>query len=151
MVDGGNNRLSGIPVTFTVKQGGGSFAAQPTFTVNSDSDGRAAAALTLGFQEGNANNVIEASFPANQGYPAGFTASGRAPGNSANTSISGVALDNSNVPIPGVTIRAVLTHALGASLVTVQAAAAVQTNARQYRSEKGEYKWHSGLTGGPVA
>ena len=40
VVDTGNNRLGGVPVTFTVKEGGGSFGGQPSFTVNTDSDGR---------------------------------------------------------------------------------------------------------------
>lgn len=130
VVDTGNNRLGGVPVTFKVKEGGGSFGGQPTFTVNTDSDGRAAATLSLGFQEGNANNLIEADFPSNQSFPASFTASGRAPGPAANTTISGVVLDNSNVPIPGVTIRAVLTNALVANNNIVQAVAAFQTNAQ---------------------
>lgn len=128
VVDNGNNRLLGVPVTFKVIQGGGSFAGQNTFTTNTDSDGRAAAMLTLGFQEGNANNVIQASFTRNQGFPAAFTASGRAPGLPANTTISGVVLDNSNVPIPGVTIRAVLTNQLNSNTTVVAAAASVQTN-----------------------
>jgi hypothetical protein len=130
VVDTGNNRLGGVPVTFTVKEGGGSFGGQPSFTVNTDSDGRVAATLTLGFQEGNANNLIEADFPSNQSFPASFTASGRAPGEAARTAISGVVLDNSNVPIPGVTIRAVLTNMLHANNNIVQSVAAVQTDAQ---------------------
>ena len=128
VVDSGNNRLGGVPVTFTVKEGGGSFNGQSSFTVTTDSDGRAAATLTLGFQEGNANNLIEANFPSNQSFPASFTASGRAPGDVTKTTITGVVLDNSNVPIPGVTIRAVLTQVLNANLNIVQSVAAVQTD-----------------------
>jgi hypothetical protein len=128
LVDSGDNRLGGVPVTFTVKEGGGSFNGQPNFTVLTDSDGRAAATLTLGLQEGNANHLVEANFPSNQSFPASFAASGRAPGDAAKTSISGVVLDNSNVPIPGVTIRAVLTQVLNANLNIVQTAAAVQTD-----------------------
>jgi 3D (Asp-Asp-Asp) domain-containing protein len=130
VVDNGNNRLAGIPVTFTVKQGGGSFDGQPSFTVNTDSDGRAAATLMLGSQEGAANNLVEVNFPSNQGFPASFTASGRAPGEPSNTTISGVVLDNSNTPIPGVTIRAVLTNLLNSNSNIVQTVAAVQTDAQ---------------------
>src|SRR5262249_44643425 len=91
VVDGGNNRLGGVPVTFTVAQGGGSLGAQqPTFTANTDSDGRASATLTLGSQEGNANNLVQASFPSNPGFPAEFTASGRVAGDPSDTNISGV-------------------------------------------------------------
>jgi hypothetical protein len=110
VVDGGNNRLAGVPVTFTVGQGGGSFDGQQDVTVVTDSDGRAAATLTLGQQEGEANNLVSATFASNQGFPAAFTASGLAPGDPSKTSISGVVLDNSNQPIPGVTVRAVLTN-----------------------------------------
>ena len=130
VVDNGNNRLAGIPVTFTVKEGGGSFGGQPNFTVNTDSDGRVAAALTLGSQEGNANNLVEATFPSNQSFAASFTASGRAPGNPSNTIISGVVLDNSNVPIPGVTVRAVLTNMMNSNSSIIHAVAAVQTDAQ---------------------
>ena len=130
VIDGGNNRLGGVPVTFTVKSGGGSFDSQPTSTVTTDSDGRAAATLTLGVQEGNDNNLVEATFPANQGFPTAFTASGRAAGDPARTTISGVVLDNSNIPIPGVTIRAVLTNVLNSNATSVQSAPAVQTNAQ---------------------
>ncbi|MEQ1871028.1 MAG: hypothetical protein ABL961_13520, partial [Vicinamibacterales bacterium] len=130
VVDGGNNRLGGIPVTFTVRQGGGTFDGAASRTAQTDSDGRVAATLTLGFQEGNANNVVEATFPSNAGLPAAFTASGRAAGNPSDTTISGVVLDNSNAPIQGVTVRGVLTDALHSSLSAVQAAVAVLTNAQ---------------------
>jgi len=130
VIDNGSNRLAGVPVTFTVKQGGGSFAGQPSFTTNTDSDGRVAAALTLGSQEGNANNLVEATFPSNTGFPASFTASSRAPGDVVNTAISGVVLDNSNLPIPGVTIRAVLTNLLNSNSSILQSVAAVQTDAQ---------------------
>jgi len=130
VVDAGNNRLANVPVTFTVQEGGGNFAGQPAYTTNTDSDGRAAATLTPGFQEGNANNLVTANFPANQGLPASFTASGRSPGAPANTTITGLVLDNSNVAIPGVTIRAVLTHVLTANAGSVTAAAIAQTDAQ---------------------
>lgn len=130
VVDSGNNRLANVPVTFAVQQGGGNFAGQPSFTVNTDSDGRAAATLTVGFQEGNANNLVTATFPSNQGFPATFTASGRAPGNPASTTISGIVLDNSNVAIPGVTIRAVLTNVLSSNPNSVPSAATALTNAQ---------------------
>ena len=128
VVDNGHNRLAGVPVTFVVQQGGGNFDGESSFTVETDSDGRAAATLTLGLQQGNANNLVEANFPSNQGFPAAFTASGRSPGDPAKTSISGVVLDNSNIPIPGVTIRAVLTNVLHSNVGAVQLVPAVQTD-----------------------
>jgi hypothetical protein len=144
VVDSGNNRLPNVPVTFTVQQGGGSLTVPggtnftlnqntpgaTSVTVNTDSDGRAGVTLTLGYQEGNSNNVVAATFAGNQGFPAGFTSSGRAEGPAANTTISGVVLDNSNVPIPGVTIRVVLTNLLNSNSSSINAAATVQANAQ---------------------
>ncbi len=130
VVDQGNNRWPNVPVTFIVKSGGGSFAGQASFTMNTDSDGRAAATPTLGFQEGNENNLFEANFPLNQGYPASFTASGRAAGNPDATRISGVVLDNSNVPIPGVTIRAVRSNLLTQNSAVIANALTVRTDAQ---------------------
>jgi Glucodextranase, domain B len=130
VVDAGNNRLAGVPVTFTVKQGGGNIAGQQSTTVTSDPDGRVSATLTLGFQEGNLNNRVDASVSSSQGLPAVFTASGRSAGPPPKTVISGLVLDNSNQPIPGVTIRAVLTNLLNSNSGSVPAAATVQTNAQ---------------------
>ena len=130
VVDSGNNRLAGVSVTFTVKEGGGNFGGQSNTTVVSDSDGRVAATLTLGDKEGNANNLVEANFPSNQSFPVSFTSSGRAPGDPSKTTISGVVLDNSNVPIPGVTIRAVLTNLINSNSSIIQSVASVQTDAQ---------------------
>jgi hypothetical protein len=130
VVDEGNNRLGGVPVTFRVIQGAGSFGGQETVVVTTDPDGRAEATLKLGLQEGNANNFVQANFPANAGFAAGFTASGRAPGNPNDTAISGVVLDNSNAPIPGVTVRAVLTNVLHSNIAAVQTAPSAQTDAQ---------------------
>ena len=107
VVDSGRNRLPNIPITYSVKSGGGSFGGQPSLTVNTDSDGRALAALSLGALAGNDNNVVEANFAGNPGVPVRFVASGRVPGNPAETSISGVVLDNSDIPVPGATLRIV--------------------------------------------
>ena len=62
VTDAGFNRLANVPVTFTVRQGGGTLAGKPTLTATTDSDGRVAAVLTLGQQEGQDNNVVEATF-----------------------------------------------------------------------------------------
>jgi len=110
VTDAGFNRLGGVPVTFTVKQGGGSLAGKPTLQMNTDPDGRAAAFLTLGTEPGLDNNVVEASFTGNKGLPAAFIASAKTPGNAADTRITGVVLDNSNMPIEGVTVRLFQAH-----------------------------------------
>lgn len=114
VIDRGSNRLGGVDVAFRVKEGGGNFGGQVEKTVKTDSDGRAAAVLTLGPDEGFDNNLVEASFPNNPGFAASFTASGKTVGEPEDTKISGVVLDNSNNPIEGVTL-----HVEGTSL-TVQ-------------------------------
>jgi hypothetical protein len=113
VVDRGSNRLGSVPVTFTVTQGNGNLAGQPAVTVTTDSDGRAQVVLTLGPEEGFDNNVVKATFPGNTGGPAVFVASGKIPGNPEDTLLSGVVLDNSNIPIAGVTL-----HVEGTSLTT---------------------------------
>jgi hypothetical protein len=105
VTDSGHNRIPGVPVTFTVKQGGGNVNGQPSVTLNSDGDGRVEVLLTLGPDTGINNNLLEATFPGNTGFPAAFTATGRIAGAAADTAITGVVLDNSNQPIPGVTMR----------------------------------------------
>src|SRR5262249_40974967 len=95
VTDGGNNRLGGVSVTFSVRSGGGNINGLTSFSTTSDSDGRVAAVLTLGLEEGLSNNLVEANFTANPGVPAAFTASALAPGRADQTTISGVVLDNS--------------------------------------------------------
>jgi len=129
-IDQGHNRIAGVPVTFTVQQGGGSLNGGTTLTVMTDSDGRAAATLTLGLQEGHANNIVDANFSGNSGFPAAFTASGRAPGNPAQTTVSGVVLDNTNQPIRGVTVRAILATTLHATPGAVAVAPSAVTDAQ---------------------
>ena len=104
VTDAGHNRLPQVPVTFTVTRGEGNFEGFSATTVLTDSDGRALATLSLGAEPGFDNNVVEATFAGNLGFPAVFSASGKLPGDPAATRISGVVLDNSNVPVPGVTI-----------------------------------------------
>lgn len=113
VVDRGSNRLGNVPVTFTVTQGNGNFAGQPAVTITTDSNGLAQVVLTLGPEEGFDNNVVKATFPGNTGGPAVFVASGKIPGNPDDTILSGVVLDNSNIPIAGVTL-----HVEGTALTT---------------------------------
>jgi hypothetical protein len=110
VTDAGFNRIGSVPVTFTVKQGGGTINGLTTLTTTSDADGRVAAVLTLGRQEGQDNNVVEATFAGNPGLPAAFLASGKVPADPAQTRITGVVLDNANHAIPGVTMRLFRTH-----------------------------------------
>lgn len=105
VTDEGHNPVNGVPVKFTVVKGGGKFDGQSSIFEMTDSDGRATATLTLGPLEGLDNNVVEANFIDSTGAAAIFSASGLAVGDPGDTRISGVVLDNSNNPIPGVTMR----------------------------------------------
>ncbi|GAG46234.1 unnamed protein product, partial [marine sediment metagenome] len=104
VIDSGNNRLGDIPVTFDVVRGGGSLDGATSTTVEPDSDGRALAILTLGPGEGFDNNAVQASFAGNLGVPATFVASAQTAGDPADTSVSGVVLDNADLPVPGVSL-----------------------------------------------
>lgn len=106
VVDPGHNRLEGVPVVFRVTKGSGRFADGSEETVVTDSDGRAIVTFTLGSEEGTANNQVEARIQGlDNGPVASFVATGRTAGDPAATTISGVVLDNTNVPIAGVTLR----------------------------------------------
>jgi hypothetical protein len=105
VTDEGHNRLAGAPVTFKVVKGEGTFNGDDSITVTTDTDGRALAVLALGPRPGIENNVVEARVPNLAGLPVGFSASGLEPGDPAQTRISGVVLDNTNIPVPGVTLR----------------------------------------------
>ncbi len=81
----------------------GSFAGQAWIIVNSDLQGRALATLTLGPAAGITNNVGAVTAPGNVNTVR-FSASAETPGDPAATLISGVVLDNTDVPIEGVTV-----------------------------------------------
>lgn len=132
VTDASNNRLGGVPVTFKVIGGGGGFGAarSSTLQATSDSDGRVAASLFLGPEPGVNNNVVEVSFPGNTGAAAAFSATAMVPGPASATRISGVVLDNSNQPIPGVTMRLLQINQGNASNIPQQMAAPVRTNAQ---------------------
>ena len=104
VTDEGHNRLPGEPVTFTVQAGGGDFAGQPSVTVLTDAEGFARATFTLGPTPGIAEHVVVADTPGNTGALVTFVASAVTAGDPAQTSVSGVVLDNTNIPVPGVTV-----------------------------------------------
>lgn len=102
--DAGGNPVPYVPVTFTILNGGGSFAGNTTLQVSTDINGMASALLTLGQQEGINNNNVSATFTGNPGPAASFIASGQALGPASITSISGLVEDDSNTPVAGATI-----------------------------------------------
>jgi hypothetical protein len=99
VMDTGGNPVANVPVTFTVQAGGGTIDGQPTLTQNTDSDGKAYAVLVLGQQEGIRNNVVNATIKGGSAA-ATFTSSAVIAGPVANTSVSGIVLDDSDQPIP---------------------------------------------------
>lgn len=105
VTDSAGNPVSGVPVIFKVEKGGGHFLGRNADTSVTGADGRAAAAFTLGPEEGRDNNRVVASFPGNPSQGAYFVLSGYIPGPAAQTRVSGVILDNSNHPLRGVTVR----------------------------------------------
>ncbi|MCZ6755321.1 MAG: carboxypeptidase-like regulatory domain-containing protein [Gemmatimonadetes bacterium] len=114
VVDQDGNPINNIDVTFTVVQGNGNLNGQASLVRVTGVDGIARAVFTLGSDPGINNNVVGATFPGLAGLAATFVVSGLAPGNPANTSFSGVVLDNGHTPIPG-------------ALVTIQGTAASTT------------------------
>ncbi len=110
VTDAGSNRVANVPVTFSVVAGGGNLGGLQSQIINTDSDGRVLAVLTLGPQAGNGNNAVQVSFPGYAGSAPAFTASAKIPGNPANTTITGAVLDNGGAPIPGVTMRLFLAN-----------------------------------------
>ncbi len=107
VTDHGFNRLEEVAVTFRVTSGAGRFVnGLQVLSLTTDSDGRAITTLVLDPAEGIATNVVKATIDGlADGPTATFTATGRGAGDRAATSISGVVLDNSNLPVPGVTLR----------------------------------------------
>ena len=135
VTDANNNRLANVPVSFAVRSGSGGFAGaggvvNTTLNTVSDGDGRVAGRLTLGPDQGVNNNLVEAGFAGNTGYPAAFAATGLVPGPAVDTRISGVVLDNSNGPIPGVTMRLLQINQGNASNIPQEVATAVRTDAQ---------------------
>ncbi|HEY2292365.1 MAG TPA: DNRLRE domain-containing protein, partial [Thermoanaerobaculia bacterium] len=107
VTDAGHNRLEAVPVKLTVVKGAGTFRnGLQEIVISTDSDGRAIVPFRLDSGEGIAANVVEAKIEAlAEGPSAAFTATGWTAGEPSQTAVKGVVLDNSNQPIPGVTIR----------------------------------------------
>ena len=97
--DNQGNPLTGVSVDFEVVEGGGNLEGSTEITVNTDGDGIALALLTLGPEPGTANNVVTAAFLGQIGSPIEFVASGVAPGPVADTTFSGIVLDNNDEPL----------------------------------------------------
>ena len=101
--DAGGNPVANVPVTFTVRSGGGLIGGGSTYVTNSDGDGKVYAVLVLGQQEGINNNTVTASFSGMTGQSAVFISSGVVAGPAANTIVSGLVVDDTDTPIPNAT------------------------------------------------
>jgi hypothetical protein len=93
------NGVPGVPVTFTVRRGGGRVGGASSATVLTGPSGHAEAGFTLGPAAGP--NEVEADFPGNPGLPATFVleAVARDPGRA--TSLAGLVLDGAGRPLQG--------------------------------------------------
>jgi PKD repeat protein len=111
--DAGGNPVPGVTVNYTAVGATDGTIDNPGPVT--DSNGRVLANLTLGQQEGIQNYITTADFAGDAaGNAVTFEASAYAPGPVANTSVSGVVLDNSNNPVPNATVTIT-----GTSLSTV--------------------------------
>ena len=99
-----NNPVAGVPVTYEVVTGGGSFDGAPTLTTATDAKGVATAIFTLGPEPGVDVHVVSASIEDGSGGPAVFNITGLAPGPESQTTVSGIVLDNQDDPVPNVTM-----------------------------------------------
>lgn len=104
VTDAGQNPVEEVAVTFEVVEGGGSIQGAPQALVPTNPDGRSAAVLTLGTEEGLDNQQVRATFPGLGNEPVVFKASAFVTGDPADTRISGVVQDNQGDPVPGVTL-----------------------------------------------
>ncbi|HVR37185.1 MAG TPA: Ig-like domain-containing protein, partial [Methylomirabilota bacterium] len=93
------NGVDGIPVTFTVIQGDGLVNDQSSVTVTTGVTGHAPVEFRLGLAPGN--NLVEADFPGNPGFPAVFVIEGVARSPDQPTSFTGMVLNNARLPIEG--------------------------------------------------
>lgn len=126
VTDSGHNRIAGVPVTFSALSGGGSLNGAPSQVITTDSDGRALAVFALGPAAGS--NIAKADFPGDAGSAVAFTATAKLAGDPSQTTISGEVLDNTNNPIPNVTIRLYQTNQGSNNNLPLQIGTPVQTD-----------------------
>lgn len=97
------NGIAGIPVSFVVREGGGKVNGFDNVVVKTDSTGHADVALLLGATPGT--NTVVASFGGQTGGEAVFIVRGVASGPmGAETTMSGLVLDNARCPIESATV-----------------------------------------------
>lgn len=100
--DGYGNPTPGVTVNFTSV--GASDGTLDNPAPVSDGNGMAMANLTVGQQEGINNYAYTADFTGDTGNAVSFIASAYPQGPVSMTSVSGVVLDGSNIPVPNATV-----------------------------------------------
>ena len=105
VTDTGANLIPNADILFEVSKGTGKFNnGETSYATTTDMDGRASASFVLGPEEGLDVQRVTAKLGGSEAT-AGFTISGFLPGDPGNTRISGVVLNNQDIPMPGVTVR----------------------------------------------
>ncbi|MBI4604569.1 MAG: carboxypeptidase regulatory-like domain-containing protein, partial [Planctomycetes bacterium] len=120
-VDDEGNPIPELPITFEVGSGGGSLSpggggagGASTLVVPTSAEGLAACVFTLGEQEGLNAHSATARFEGLVGIAAVYTATAKMPRNVQETAVAGVVIDNTDVPLEGVTARLLDTGGLEA-------------------------------------
>ena len=104
VTDDFQNPVPGAEVRYTVTDGDGRVdGGSETIRVTGD-DGRTGATLELGPVEGREGNIVLAELVSGADAPVVFLATGLVPGESLATAIAGIVLDNTDQPVPGVTL-----------------------------------------------
>lgn len=101
-VSDGLNGVSGVPVTFQIKRGGGKVNGSDMVTVNTNATGHAEVRFTFGPNGGN--NLVDVNFATNTSDPVTFNLVGLQRFVDQPTTFVGIVLDNSNLPIGGATV-----------------------------------------------
>jgi len=104
VTDAGQNPVENVAVTFTITKGNGLVNEESEDVVHTNADGIADVRWTLGTTPGFDNNAMQATFPGLAHEPAMFLASGYVLGDAADTTVSGIVLDDQAVPVPGCTM-----------------------------------------------
>ncbi len=101
-VTDGCNGIAGVPVTFSVVEGGGSLGGSTTALAMTDLTGRARVTLDLGLLPGL--NRVEATYPGNVEPPASFLVTGVRRDPNEATRFTGLVLNDAGLPLGGANV-----------------------------------------------
>ena len=103
-VSDGGNAVAGVPVTFRIISGDGSFPPDGAteITIDTDITGNARTYFNAGEMPGS--NIVHANFEGNPGLPASFAIEGVQRTEGQPTTFSGIVLDNASSPVGGVEV-----------------------------------------------